>query len=320
MSDRVLKILAGVLAFFILAWLAARLLSNGDGEVAPIDLSSVAELELDSVVVTAPGGAVRLRHGDGWTVNGHEAMADAGESLDAALEGAEFGQLVSRNPDNHVRLGVTADSGRVLTFYAAGEPQLSLILGNQAEMFDRAYARRMDDNEVFTVRGTLVNLAKRSVDDWRNRVIISTVRGDVQRIEYAYGDTTFSLVREGEGWRVEPPGRSVAEGSVSPVLNNLAELRALGFAADSVADTLSWEAPTARLRVEGPGGGVIGELSFIEREENVGYFVRRADRPVVYTLSSFLGDQILKRRDELAPPSEELEPTAEDPPVRPPDG
>jgi hypothetical protein len=179
--------------------------------------------------------------------------------------------------------------------------------------------RRPDDVEVYTLQGNLVNLARRGVDDWRERQIVSAVRGDLQRIEYTYGDTSFALARDSAGWRVEPSRRAVAEGSVESVLNNLAELRALGFAADSIADTLSWESPTARVTVLGPDDARIAELDFIRREENVGYFVRRAGEPVVYTLSSYSGEQILKRRDQLAPPSEDMEPVPENQPVPPPD-
>ena len=319
MSDRLLKILAGILLFFVLAWVAARLLSGGGEERAPFDLASAAGLEPDSVVVVGPGDTVRLRADGEWKVNGHAAVSDAGETLRSALEDAEVGQLVSRNPDNHGRLGVTPDSGHVLTIYAGGEAKLALIIGKRAELFDRAYVRRPDDVEVFTLQGNLVNLARRGADDWRERQIVSAVRGDIQRIEYTYGDTSFALARDSAGWHVEPSGRAVAEGSVEPVLNNLAELRALGFAEDSIADTLSWESPSARVTVVGPDDARIAELEFIRREENVGYFVRRFGEPVVYTLSSFSGDQILKRRAELAPPSVAKESAPEDQPARPPD-
>jgi len=301
MSDRLLKILAGILAFFLVAWIAARLISGGGGgEPAPYALEAAAELDLDSMVVTAVQDTIHLRRGaSGWTVNGREAIADAGEALKSALEGAAVGQLASRNPDNHARLGVTADSGHVVRIYANGESQFELIVGERAELFDRAYVRRPDDVEVFTLQGTLVNLVRRSVDDWRNREILSAARGDIQRIEYAYGDTSFAVVRDSAAWRVEPSDAPVPEGAMTPVLTNLSQLRAIGFAPDSVTDTLTWESPTARVRVLGPGDAPIAELEFLRREENVGYYVRRGMGTTVFTLSSFSGDQLLKREDEL---------------------
>ncbi len=83
------------------------------------------------------------------------------------------------------------------------------------------------------------------------------------------------------------------------MLSILSGLRATGFAADSVSDTLVWEPATARLEVRGPEGVDFGELIFLEREDDSGYYVRRADSPVVYTISTYTGGQILKREDEL---------------------
>ncbi|UCF21030.1 MAG: DUF4340 domain-containing protein [Gemmatimonadota bacterium] len=301
MSDRLLKTLAAALALLVIAWGVARLVSSRGGgpESAPFGLTAGTEPELDSVVVAGAADTVRLVAGDGWTVNEHEALPDAGESLGQALESAQLGALVSRNPENHERLGVTGAKGRRLTVYAGGETRLSLIIGGRADVFDRSYVRREGDDEVYTLQGSLVNLANRKVDDWRNKEILNANRGDMQRIELAYAEDTVVLVRDSAGWSLEP-GSAVAEpGAMEPLLSQLANLRAIGFAADSIADTLSWATPTGRVRVLGPGGAELAELVFLEREEGIGYFVRRGGSPVVYTISAYTGESILKREEDL---------------------
>jgi hypothetical protein len=82
------------------------------------------------------------------------------------------------------------------------------------------------------------------------------------------------------------------------VLSILSGLLAIGFVEDSVADTLTWEPPAGRLRLAGPDGADMGELIFLDREE-VGYYVRRVGSPVVYTISSHTGNQLLKREQGL---------------------
>ncbi len=159
--------------------------------------------------------------------------------------------------------------------------------------------RRPGDDRVYTLKGNLVNLANRDVDGWRNKAILSAARGDIQRIEFTYPDASFALVRDTIGWRVEPSGATASPSELSRLLGALSELNALGFAADSVTDTLTWEPPTARVRVLGPGDAELGELTFLKREENVGYYVRRRGAPTVYTLSAFNGDQVLKREQDL---------------------
>ena len=301
MSDRLLRYLVGALAILAAAWGVARFVSGrgGGGESAHFDLATSAQLALDSVVVESLDGTVRLRSGDGWTVNGYEAVADAGESLKRALEQAEIGALVSRNPENHERLGVMEGKGRRLTVYAGGSEQLSLYIGGRADVFDRAYARRIGDDPVYTLQGTLVNLANRGVDDWRSKEILSVVRGDIQRIEFTYPEESFSLARDSLTWRIEPVGGAADENKVASLLSQLATLRAVSFAAQAAADTLAWDPAAARLRVLGPGASILGDLTFLKREAEVGFFLRRAGSPVVYTISSYTGGEILKREADL---------------------
>jgi hypothetical protein len=302
MSDRLLKLLVGALAVLVVAWAAARFLS-GRGErprSAPFTLAADGDLEIDSAVVIAGDDTIRLRAGDGWTVNGYEAVPDAGESLERAIQQARIGRLVSRNPENHERLGVTEEKGRRLTVFADGAAAVSLIQGDRAGRFDRAYVRRPGEDEVYELEGTLVSLVNRRVDDWRNREILAASRDEVAQIEFTYPDASFALVRDSLGWRLEPSGARAKEDVVSSLLTQLTPLRAIGFAADSVADTLTWEPPAGRVRVLGPGDAELGAVTFIERSDVTGYYVRRDGSPVVFTLSSWTGKQILKREDELA--------------------
>lgn len=308
MSTRLLWHLLAVLVLLLIAWLAAYVVTGGDDEEGPESmlLPAGAELELDSVVITSATGTIRLRANDGWTVNGYEALPDAGAQLERALLGARLGELVSRNPANHGRLGVAEAAGRRLTAYAGGEPRLTLIIGGRTRVLEQVYVRRPGADEVYTLTGSLVGLASRNVEGWRNREIVTEGRDDIQRIELTYPDETFALVRDSVGWRVEPSGRAAVEGTVSSLLNQLAGLRAIGFAPDSVAEALAWDSLTGRVRVMGPGGASLAELEFLERADEVGYYVRRAGRPVVYSLSSWSGDQILKREEELAEAAGEI--------------
>lgn len=307
MSDRLLKILAGVLVVLAVAWAAARFTSGSGGgaEGAPFSLALDEDAAIDSVVIATPDETVLLVADGDWTVNGYEAIADAGESLKKALAEAQVGQLVSRNPENHGRLGVEEGEGRRLTVYGGGQALLSVILGDRARGYRQAYVRRPDSDEVYTIQGSLISLASRPVTDWREKAILTFTRGDINGIEYTYGDTVLSLSRDtASNWHIGADGPAVDEAKLSGTLSQLAGLRAIGFAADSVVDTLTWE-PAARARVIGPGGAVLGDLTFLERAEGVGYYVRRGNSPVVYTVSKYTGDQILKREGDLLPEPEQ---------------
>jgi hypothetical protein len=300
MSDRLVKMLVGALVLLIIAWLAARFISQRGAEVRSGSFQlAAAAAAIDSIVVTTADDTVRLRAGEPWTVNRYEALPETGFSLQQALEEAQLGPRVSRNPENHPRMGVSDDGGRRFTVYSGDAVRATLIVGNRAGAFDEYYVRQAGDDDVYTLKGSLVNLANRGVDDWRDREIFAAERTSVQRLEFAYPDETFALVRDSAAWRLEPAGAEAEIGTVSTLLSQLTALRAIGFAADSASTELDWEQAAPRLRVVGPEGAELGQLLFLENPD-VGYFVRRASSPVVYTLSSYTGDQIVVRPAELA--------------------
>ncbi|NIR46625.1 MAG: DUF4340 domain-containing protein [Gemmatimonadetes bacterium] len=304
MSDRLLRLLVGVLIFFVIAWVAARFFT-GDGASASgsFGLAAVAGGSIDSVVVTSADDTVRLRAGDPWTVNGHEALPETGSMLTRGLEESQVGQLVSRNPENHARMGVTDAAGRRLTVYPENGEPISIIVGERAGAFNQSYARRVGADEVYVLEGSLSNLANREEDDWRDREIFAVERAGVQRVEFTYPGESFALVRDSAGWRLEPSGAGARAGDVSNLLGQLTALRAIGFADDSAAAALAWDEPAARVGVIGPDDAELVELLFQENED-VGYFVRRAGSSVVYTLSSYTGNVILRRETALATASD----------------
>ena len=301
MSDRLLKSLLIVLAVLVAAWAAVRFLGGDRDEPqsAPFSLGSSATLTFDSVIIASSEDTLRLlRAGEVWTVNGYEALAETGASLKRALEQGNVGPLVSRNPENHERLGVSESAARQMTFYSGGALQLKLFIGRRGRAYDQAYVRRDDEDETYTLRGSLISLASRGVDDWRDKIIVEFDRGMVERVELDYPGESLAVNREDAGWRIEPSGAAADSGEVSNMLTLLAGLRAIGFAADAVADTLSWEPPTGRVRIVGFGGAELGDLVFLDRGD-VGAYVRWAGSPVVYTISTHIANQILKHEEHL---------------------
>lgn len=304
MSDRLVRGLIIALAALVAIYGIVRLISGrGGASDSPYDLAGIANAEIDSVIIEGETGKIRLRQADGWEVNGYEAMAEAGDALERALEAASVAEVISRNPENHERLGVEEDQGRRLRVFA-GEERIELIISGKGQSFDDAYVRRPDDDEVRVMRGNLVDLVRRSVDGWRNKQIVSASAADVQRVEFALSDTSFALVRDSAGWQLIPPGQPAEDQAADALARELAGLRAIGFAADSVTEALSWDEPAGRVRVLGAGDAELGELTFLARETS-GYYVKRADKPVVFTLSQYSGDQVLKRPDELAGSTEQ---------------
>ena len=302
MSDRLLKNLAIVLVVLAAGYAIIRVASglSGPPGSAPFELASLSEAEIDSVLIVSADETVRLLGGDEWTVNGFEAIPQSGEALERALSESRLERVISKNPQNHERLGVAEGQGKLVTVYSGGEAVVTLIVSEKGRSGRDAYVRRPGDDEVYPLRGNLVDLARRDADRWRNIQIIEFEVEDVQRVEFSYEDESFQLVRvDTASWKIEPSGTMASNVAVSGVLRQLATLRSISFPPDSETDTLSWEPPTARVRVLGPGDANPGDVTLLKKAET-GYYGRRTGQPVVYNVSNYSGGQILKREADLA--------------------
>lgn len=302
MSDRLLKNLAIVLVILAAGYAIIRVASglSGSPGSAPFELASVSGAEIDSVVIVSADETVRVRGGDEWTVNGFEAIPQSGEALERALSESRLDQVISKNPQNHDRLGVAEGQGNLVTVYSGGEAVVELIVSDKGRSGRDAYVRRPGDDEVYPLRGNLVDLARRDADGWRNIQITEFAVEDVQRVEFSYADESFQLVRvDTASWRIEPSGAMASTAATSSVLRQLSNLRSISFPPDSETDSLSWDPPTARVRVLGPGDAVLGDVTLLKKTET-GYYGRRTGQPVVYNVSNYSGSQILKREADLA--------------------
>ncbi|MEE8148388.1 MAG: DUF4340 domain-containing protein [Longimicrobiales bacterium] len=299
MSDRLVKNLVIALAILAAGYGIVRVIAGraSGGPSASFNLASLAEVEIDSVHIVSASDTIRLGGGSEWTVNGYEAIPESGDAFSRALEQTRVGEVVSRNPENHRRLGIADGQGRVLTIYAGDAESMALLISDKGQTFDDAYVRRLDDAEVRVVRGNLVDLVRRNVEGWRNKQILGLTADDIQRLEFSFPDEEFAAVRDSTGWHFEPSG-ATASADIDRVVREVASLRGIGFAPDAEADTLSWESPAGGVILFGPGGAELGEVSFLARSTS-GYFVRLAGKPVVFTLSQYSGDQVLKRETEL---------------------
>src|SRR5690606_41484973 len=116
-----------------------------------------------------------VRGDDGvWTVNGKPVDPAAVTRLENALESARVGHLAARNPDNHARLGVAADSTWRLELRRAGRGEpVRLLLGNNGPSYPSVYARLPDSDEEFGVSGDLVSAQTRPSAWWRDRALLS---------------------------------------------------------------------------------------------------------------------------------------------------
>jgi len=223
-------------------------------------------------------------------VNGYPADDAAVTDLLAAVGDTLQGELVARSPSSHARLGVDADSGRVVRVLGADGVLAEVIAGKQGKAFGTVYVRRSASDQVYQVRNDLSTVVRRTVIDWRDKTIFQA-----QPIEIG----AVSVTRDGNTYRLErDPVWTFANGEVadsqgvSRLLGRLTSVVTQGayFATREKADSLDFSHPDRRLVVEGLGGDTVLDLSMIGEESR--FWVHREGDPSLYQLFEWRANEL----------------------------
>lgn len=225
-------------------WLLASLLSSGSSAPAagPDDWSAffgaLRPESTRSVRIEGPGGARTLsREGATWTIDGFPADSGTVARFWAAVSDTTPPELVARNPANHARMGLAADSAIVMAFASDGDT-LRLLLGDEGPGRGTSYLRRSGNDASYLSRRNLRGYAERTVEDWRDKRVIAVDTAALVQVEVRRPGQAYTLARLDSTWTVTPRGAPASAGVaadpglVRSLLGGLADLPAVGFFAD----------------------------------------------------------------------------------------
>ncbi len=287
----------------------------GPGEIPTIEIDQEAITALE---ITRPGGErVVLSKGDpDWMiVEPLEASADANnvESALNRLGDLRVTRIVASREENYARLQVD-DANAVRVVAKAGEQTVAnLMVGKYAD--GMTMLRVGDLTEVFGASGSLRYAFDRELRIWRNRRVVNVESADVTSIRFENSAGVFQFDREGDTWRVTE-GEKLLDGfdakQVTGLLSTAARLTASDFADEEVsAARAGLTEPKARvtLGMKDQAPPIVLELGEATENPNE-VFLRRADEPTIYIISSYLAGRLQPGADAFAPSPE--------PPTTPP--
>lgn len=295
MSEKTLRACIYTLVAVGGLYLIATLARGGAG-ARSVDAGLAAALEEiaagphESFVMEGPDGTIRLElSGGAWTVNGFEADSSAVERLIRAVEETETAGVAGTNPANHARFGLTPDSA--WTFSAGDAPPV--LLGKNGNRFRTAYARLPDSDPVSLIEGDLRSAVARPLVDWRDRVVLRADTSAVARIAVTHAGETRVYERQDSTWTVE--GTEAEAATVRTILQELASLRATGFAAEGAEMP---EAADRAVVATDADGTELASLEMAEQEGN--FWLKAAASPYIFEIPIF-------RANRLAPGAPEDE-------------
>ena len=259
MSERTLKQIFGALGILVILWLGSVLLSGrpGGGPAPGGGIASLLE-GLDETTVAAvrivgPNQTMALqRTGAAWTVNGNLADSVTVTRFWNALEGAEVGGVVANNPSNHERMGLSADSAWTVDFTLADGGTASVLVGKTGPIFPSGYVRLPDQDAVVVVSGDFRAAAILTISQWRDKTILAVDTAAVTRVVLETSEGIHVAERADSTWSVD--GEPADLNTMRAILDELADLRALGFVEDGEA----FEENPRRVIALGAGADTLG--------------------------------------------------------------
>lgn len=308
MNSRRLKVIFSALVALVVAYALVWLFSRdgrragGAGDI----VAAVADgYGVVRIIRPQTADSVQLEERDGaWTVNGYPADTSLVRQLAEGLDTARVGRLVARNAANHGRLGISEELAWRIEIGPADDPAVTFMLGRGGP--DGRYARFPPSDEVYAVPAASVGLLTRSVEGWRDRIVVAVDTSAIRRIAVRRNDQpdpillTRSLGDSGAFWSVD--GTVADTAAVQALLRESANLTATGFPSDSVVFAIDFGSPGAVLEMfdsDRPDSTPTLSLLFLAAPDSPDLLVRRADVPLVYWISAAQASRLLPLRQTL---------------------
>jgi hypothetical protein len=193
---------------------------------------------------------------DPWrVVEPVEATADQ-ERVQALVSEIQYG--MARNfidaPEDLSDYGLSPAAARISVVDAESGKAQTVYFGHLTESEDGGiYARRPDQSAVFVVDSHILSLFPRSLQDFRDRHLLTRAIGEVSHIAYEGADHSFTLVNdEASGWDVLEDDDEMNQARISTYLSGLKNAASEVFVGDADPATYGLDDPLLTLRITYP--------------------------------------------------------------------
>ena len=251
-------------------------------------LASFDSAAITRIDVHFPGIQITvLKSSDGWMMVSplsYRADKNVAQSVISQLHTMKISKPISTNP---ARFNVfKVDSTATLVRLTAGTNEVvALRLGKPNESYTDTYVRKESSNDVCLANGFFGLMVGRTPTDWRDKSIYPGDRGVIQKIAFAYGDTTFTLARNDSGWTID--GLKPNETSLKTWMNAFATFQADGFIDSAVSISVP---PNAILTVDGT------QIQFFQSPNAGSFLVHVSTQPQWFEVLEWRVSAILKRK------------------------
>ena len=244
------------------------------------------ESQADTVEVT--------KSGEEWQMESPTEAKGDGEAIEAILQGlaSPVEEFVDDAPNSLRPYGLDPPALRVEV--SVGDAVHSLWVGSEQE--GNYYAKDLSRAPVFTLDSSFVNQLNRASFELKSRKLFDFTREEVNRVEFAYRDSSILCVRDSVVWLAVPQDRPINAMELKAVLFNMEKLKVEKFpplAQNSHRD-YGLNPPRMRIRLWA-GEETVGDLSLGEEEGDLVY-VKKGENDLICLVDGKIAESLTAER------------------------
>ena len=259
-----------------------------------VDPADIAQIDLkypDREIVLS-----RKKGGD-WDITkpiGADADQTAATNLARAIADCQLVKTVEDKPTDLQPFGLDKPTATVTITTFEGKTFPSIAVGKTTPIGFNAYIKTSDKPAVMLTQAAFQSGMNKTINELRNRDLISLKAEDVQKLVLTKDDgTTIEIDRDGDQWKIVKPASYKADDTVvRQALSELVNAKVADFVNDTPANVAQYglEKPHATITAYLTDGRSQSLLFGFKQTEagKDGIYVRRGERAPVYTVHEYV--------------------------------
>ena len=246
--------------------------------------------------IESQGDTVEItKRGEEWQMTLPTEARGDGEAIESVLQGlaSPVGEFVDDVPNSLGSYGLDPPALRVEV--SVGEDEVhSLWVGFEQE--GSYYARDLSRAPVFTLDSSFVNQLNRASSELQSRKLFDFTRQEVNRVEFAYRDSSILCVRDSVVWLAVAQDRPINKMELEAVLFNMEKLKVAKFPTLAQDSHRGYGLNPPRMRIRlWAGEETVGDISLGEEEGNMVY-VKRGENDLICLVDRKMAESLTAER------------------------
>ncbi|MDQ3021115.1 MAG: DUF4340 domain-containing protein [Bacteroidota bacterium] len=289
----------GIFAVLVIA--AYYLTTDREEKTSSYKLSETKLFELDSVKVDkieikdSRANLVISKTSGDWRVvepYDYRTVNSAVESMVSNLKNMKLESIVSANPNKKETYGFKDSEQAEISVYEGGILKGKFLLGNNSAA-SSSYIKKLDSDNIYIADNLDRNFfVKPTLDEWRDKNIVSIPKEGINAVEFVAGAETFMVKKDSTGKFFIGPDTVGA--AFDGILNLLGKFETTGFKDTTLAPQTEFDEV---IKVD---WGNKSDLNFLKLDGSpVKYLVQVSGDKQVYEVDEAAAKNLLKTKKEI---------------------